>query len=99
MGTDNSLEKWKELDQKVNEYPGLRSFKAIGSGGQDFVDSMVAAVTAIGIEILPKHIHQRPSSSGRYVSVTIGPVIVSNSEQVIEVYQNMRGDQRLRYFL
>jgi hypothetical protein len=29
-----SEEEWLQLDEKVNEYPTSRTFKAIGSGGQ-----------------------------------------------------------------
>ena len=33
-------DKWNELDAKVNEYPMLRSFKAIGTGGDAFASAM-----------------------------------------------------------
>ena len=36
MGDEGDMEKWKELDEKVNEYPGWRSFKAIGTADDDF---------------------------------------------------------------
>ena len=41
MGPDGSNPaagmSWKELDEKVNEYPSDRKFQAIGEGGAEFV--------------------------------------------------------------
>lgn len=42
---------------------------------------------------------QRCSSRGRYISVTVGPVLVPSADSVVEVYQRMKSDARLRYFL
>ena len=43
VGSDQTEEQWRELDGQVNEYPGQRTFKAIGSGGQEFVVSAARA--------------------------------------------------------
>lgn len=43
--------------------------------------------------------HPCSSPGGRYISVTVGPVLVSNADSVLEVYQRMKSDSRLRYFL
>ena len=68
---------------QVNQYPTERSFKAIGMGGQDFVDSMVGAVeAAVGSQVQRGRVQQRPSAKGKYVSVTIGPVLIETSDQV-----------------
>ncbi|KAL0041502.1 hypothetical protein WJX79_005560 [Trebouxia sp. C0005] len=31
LGTSDSVAKWRQLDEKVNQYPGHRDFKAIGT--------------------------------------------------------------------
>ena len=57
-------------------------FTAIGSGGTDFVDSMVSVVEQ---HLGPVHLEcvsQRSSSNGKYLSVTVGPVWVQNADQV-----------------
>ncbi|CAI5981184.1 unnamed protein product [Closterium sp. NIES-65] len=74
---------WLELDKKVNTYPSLRDFTAIGSGGEDFAVAMVLAVQSV----LPKDVPElqvvtRESATGRYISVKIGPVRMDSSEQV-----------------
>jgi putative lipoic acid-binding regulatory protein len=52
------------LHVQVNEYPTERSFKAIGSGGDDFVASMISAVeNAVGT-VKPSRVQHRPSAKG-----------------------------------
>lgn len=85
------------IDRRVNTYPSLRSFTAIGSGGSSFRLSMVSAVQAVVGRV--ELVSQRASSGGRYVSVTVGPVLVTSPDDVAEIYSRMRGDGRLRYFL
>ncbi|KVH97826.1 hypothetical protein Ccrd_000042 [Cynara cardunculus var. scolymus] len=84
--TDDSTDEWLSLDQKVNTYPTVRGFTAIGTGGDDFVQAM-------------GQVKQKMSSGGKYVSVNIGPVQVVSSEQVQAVYNAMRRDDRMKYFL
>lgn len=71
---------------QVNTYPGHRNFKAIGVGGEDFVQAMTAAVESVlGSPLHEECIQQRPSAKGSYVSVTIGPVRVQNTDQVRQI--------------
>jgi putative lipoic acid-binding regulatory protein len=58
---------------------------------------MVSAVQAVVGRV--ELVSQRASSGGRYVSVTVGPVLVTSPDDVAEIYSRMRGDGRLRYFL
>ncbi|BDA42443.1 hypothetical protein COCOBI_03-3330 [Coccomyxa sp. Obi] len=98
--SDNSEEAWRALDEKVNTYPGQRTFKAIGVGGGAFVDSMLGAVEGvIGSAIHEESVQSRPSAKGSYVSVTIGPVTVQNRDQVVRIYAAMREDERLKWYM
>ncbi|CAL0328019.1 unnamed protein product [Lupinus luteus] len=98
--TDDSTNEWLSLDQKVNSYPTVRGFTAIGTGGEDFVQAMVVAVESVIQQPIPRgRVKQKLSSRGKYVSVNIGPVQVVSSEQVQAVYNAMRRDDRMKYFL
>uniref|UniRef100_A0A0D9VG98 Uncharacterized protein n=1 Tax=Leersia perrieri TaxID=77586 RepID=A0A0D9VG98_9ORYZ len=81
--TDDATDEWLVLDKQVNSYPTVRGFTAIGTGGDDFVQSMVIAVESVIQEQIPKaQISQKVSAKGKYVSVKIGPISVVSSEQV-----------------
>lgn len=98
--TDDSTNEWLTLDQKVNSYPTVRGFTAIGTGGEDFVQAMVIAVESVIQQPIPQgRVKHKLSSRGKYVSVNIGPVQVVSSEQVQAVYNAMRRDDRMKYFL
>ncbi|KAL3649886.1 hypothetical protein CASFOL_006289 [Castilleja foliolosa] len=97
---DESSNEWLTLDKKVNSYPTVREFTAIGTGGDDFVHAMVGAVESVLQQPIPQgQVKQKISSGGKYVSVNIGPVQVLSSEQVQAVYNAMRRDDRMKYFL
>ena len=76
---------------QVNTYPGPRNFKAIGVGGEEFVQAMRAAVESVlGSPLHEQCIQQRPSAKGSYVSVTLGPVVVQNTDQVRQMHPSLR---------
>nr|GMD98017.1 uncharacterized protein LOC112522985 isoform X2 [Ipomoea batatas] len=88
------------LGSYVNSYPTERGFTAIGTGGDDFVQAMVVAVESVIQQPIPQgQVRQKVSSGGKYVSVNIGPIHVVSSEQVQAVYNAMRRDDRMKYFL
>ena len=66
---------------QVNSYPDERTFKAIGSG-IDFADKIVQAVASVTGSQGQERVVCRPSAGGKYISVTIGPVLVQTPEQV-----------------
>ncbi|PNH04281.1 hypothetical protein TSOC_009575 [Tetrabaena socialis] len=90
-------EDWKRVDAKVNTYPDTRLFTAVGSGGEEFRDAMVACVEAVIGARAPVSV--RPSSQGKYLSVRVGPVVVQNRDQVLAVFLKMREDKRLKFHL
>ncbi|KAL0050214.1 hypothetical protein WJX82_006610 [Trebouxia sp. C0006] len=99
LGTSDSVAKWRQLDEKVNQYPGHRDFKAIGSGGEDFKQTIVRAVEDVVGPVKEDRVVQRPSSQGKFISITLKDVKVHNPDQVLAVYEAMRRDKRLRYYL
>ncbi|KAL3161072.1 hypothetical protein ABBQ38_009455 [Trebouxia sp. C0009 RCD-2024] len=99
LGANDSEAKWRELDEKVNQYPGRRDFKAIGSGGDDFKQAIVRAVENIVGPVHQDRVMERPSSQGKFISITLRDIKVQNPDQVLAVYAAMRKDKRLRYYL
>ena len=57
---------------QVNEYPGQRTFKAIGTGDQAFVAAMTACVEEVVGKVHEECISSRLSTKGNYISVTGG---------------------------
>ncbi|CAJ1938810.1 unnamed protein product [Sphenostylis stenocarpa] len=51
---DESNNEWLTLDQKVNSYPTVRGFTAIGTGGEDFVQAMLVAVESVIQQPIPQ---------------------------------------------
>ncbi|WMV25168.1 hypothetical protein MTR67_018553 [Solanum verrucosum] len=51
---DDSTNEWLALDKKVNSYPTERGFTAIGTGGDDFVHSMIVAVESVIQQPVPQ---------------------------------------------
>ncbi|CAL9092447.1 unnamed protein product [Musa acuminata var. zebrina] len=67
----------------VNLYPTVRRFTAIGTGDDEFVQSMVVAIESVIQKSIPKgRVSQEVSSRDKYVSANIGPIRVISSEQV-----------------
>ena len=66
----------------MNQYPGHRDFKAIGSGGDDFKQAIVRAVENIVGPVQQDRVLERPSSQGKFISITLRDVRVQNPAQV-----------------
>lgn len=91
---------WKEVDEAVNEYPGERTFTAIGEGTLAFQEAMVSCVEReLNCKVHEEAILVRPSKGGKYVSVKIGPVVVTNPDQVVNIFGSMKQDPRLKWYI
>ena len=88
------------VDAAVNEYPGERVFTAIGPTSDDFTAAMVLIVqNELGTVVHPESVTVRASKQGSYSSIKIGPVIVTNPDQVVAIYAKMKTDPRLRWLI
>jgi putative lipoic acid-binding regulatory protein len=100
LASDSQAIVVQQVDEAVNVYPCQRVFTAIGDSTDGFRDAMVACVeTTLRCEIHQKAIVLRPSSGGKYQSVKIGPVVVSSADEVVAVYEKMKADGRMKWFI
>jgi len=99
LASDGTEDGWRVLDKKVNKYPGMRQFTAIGTGGADFTAAMVSAVSSVVGSVHCECVAERHSSQGKYVSATVGPVWVMNSDQVVAIFAAMKQDERLKWVI
>ena len=96
---DTDEESWRVLDQKVNQYPCVREFKCIGSGGEDFVASMMAAAQGVtGLALRREEVVVRASKTGKYSAVNLY-LEVGSGEEVMAIFSALQKDARLRFFL
>ncbi|RYR35492.1 hypothetical protein Ahy_A10g050642 isoform B [Arachis hypogaea] len=78
---------WEISEKLLQHFPDChleQKVKAVGVGGSNGRGGRVK---------------QKLSARGKYVSVNIGPIQVVSSEQVQAVYNAMRRDDRMKYFL
>eukprot|EP01024_Parvocaulis_polyphysoides_P003360 TRINITY_DN1091_c3_g1_i13.p1 TRINITY_DN1091_c3_g1~~TRINITY_DN1091_c3_g1_i13.p1 ORF type:complete len:304 (-),score=30.82 TRINITY_DN1091_c3_g1_i13:623-1534(-) len=99
FGSRENMDQWKQIDEKVNEYPGQRFFTAIGTGGDVFAQDMVGIVQGVVGSVHQECVNTKESAKGKYISVKVGPVWVENSQQVVAVYASMKEDPRLKWLI
>eukprot|EP00741_Cyanophora_paradoxa_P025219 tig00000350_g24344.t1 len=88
-----------ELLESVHEFPCEYIFKAVGTGGQDFVDGCVSRVGGVlGRELSPDDWSFRESGQKKYHSVTF-TLLVESAEQILKVYDAIKEDPRLKFIL
>lgn len=79
-----------EILEKHHDFPGPYMFKAIGYAADGFVEDVhKAAETVLGDIDFETEVRVRPSSGGKYQSVTLD-VDVDGAEQVLAVYDALR---------
>jgi putative lipoic acid-binding regulatory protein len=90
---------WKELDERVNEYPSDRKFQAIGEGGDAFVAEIVRLVEgALGRPVDPARVTSRPSKKGKYVSANV-TARLQNGDEVVAVYAALKACEKVVWYL
>ena len=82
------------------EYPAVYTFKVMGRKDQDFLDFVRALFhRALGQEISPDSIRERPSREGRYVSLDVTVYLLSE-EQRLRIYGLLHEEKkRVLYYL
>lgn len=100
VSADGEGARVQEVDKAVNEYPGERTFTFIGEASPGFTTSMIGVIeTAVQFKVHEEAVRVRPSSTGKYHSVKVGPVVVSTPEQVKQIFNTAKADSRLKWFL
>ncbi len=90
-----SREESLRLLEQFHSFPGPYMFKVIGLAGGDFAASVRrAAESVLGPILEPGALRSRPSSGDKYVSVTLETELAS-AEQVLEVYEALKGVEDL----
>ncbi len=80
----------RELLNSTHHFPGTYTFKVIGWQRNDFVERVLDAAREVIGRALPLGVGTRGTSSGRHVAVTLEPFL-DDSDQVLEIYEQLRG--------
>ena len=79
----------QDLLESTHDFPGKYMFKVVGWQRNDFVERVLNSARAvIGRAIEVQH-STRETSSGKHIAVTMEP-FVDNSDQVLEIYENLK---------
>ena len=81
------------------EYPTTYTFKVMGKqehGFRAYVRALFHRI--LGIEISPDSMSEQPSSRGKYVSLTVAVVLLSEDQRKA-IYEALHKDKRVLYYL
>ena len=88
---------WKELDERVNEYPSDRKFQAIGEGGDAFVAEVVGLVE--GARSADRWTRRRsPADRARRASTSPQRSQLENGEEVVG-YAALKACEKVVWYL
>ncbi|HEY8209160.1 MAG TPA: DUF493 domain-containing protein [Myxococcaceae bacterium] len=88
-----------ETDKPLIQYPSVYAFKVMGLQEGDFQEYVRQLFRRLmGTEISPDSIHEQSSSRGKYVSVTVSVVLLSE-EQRRSIYAALHQEKRVLYYL
>lgn len=80
----------------VHTFPGPYLYKVIGPNTADFVTKVIQAViNVVGPNASPA-VETRESAQGNHLSVSL-TIEMQNAEQVLDVYDVLRGIHEVRY--
>ena len=81
------------------EYPCVFRFKAIAKATSDLVDALLQRVASVlGHDVDKDAWSARDSKGGRYVCLTLD-LYVTSGQQVYDVYEALRADERVTHLL
>lgn len=81
------------------EYPGPYTFKVMGLQSDTFVDHVRALFARVlGTPVERDSISEQPSSRGKYVSLNVTVVLVSEAQRRA-LYADLHADARVVYYL
>ena len=86
-------------DKPLIDYPTVYAFKVMGKQEHGFGAYVRALFRRLmGGEVPPDSISEQPSSQGRYLSVTVSVVLLSE-EHRRTVYAQLHKEKRIIYYL
>jgi len=86
-------------DRPLIQYPTVYSFKVMGlqeDGFQEHVRQLFRRLLGSGVS--PDSISEQPSSRGKYVSLTVAVVLLSEDQRKA-IYEALHKDKRVLYYL
>ena len=75
-------------EQSLIEYPCDFPIKVMGLQVEGFVDALVRVAQHFDPEFLPERLELRPSSSGKYLGVTLN-IRATSRDQLDELYRTL----------
>jgi len=86
-------------DKPLIQYPTVYSFKVMGLQENDFPEYVRHLFGRLmGSEVSPDSISEQPSSRGKYVSVTVSVVLLSEDQRQA-IYAALHQEKRVLYYL
>lgn len=85
-------------EQSLIEYPCAFPIKVMGVHHDDFVAQVVALVLQHDPALDASRIERRPSSSGKYLGLTL-TVTATSREQLDNIYRSLTGHPLVKYVL
>lgn len=85
-------------DQSFIEYPSAFPIKVMGVHHDTFVEAVVAIVSTHAPDFDPASIEHRPSSTGKYLGLTV-TVTATSREQLDNIYRGLTGHPLVKYVL
>lgn len=72
-----------------------------GADRATFAADIVRAIESVVGPVPPTAVATRDSSGGKYVSVSVGPVIVQSGDEVVRIYAAMKKEagSRLKWYI
>ncbi len=83
-----------EERQPIFDFPATLSLKTIGHLSDDFQDTVVSIISQ-HVDLLPEQVvSQRPSSGGKYLSVTVN-FVVESQPQLEAIYRDLNAHRQV----